>query len=75
MTPNKKILMWCISMYHVTGLKKTCSIKNILKAKKNCGCGGLLGRVVACELKRLPRFLPKEYMAEQSNSCIVRQKY
>lgn len=43
--------------------------------KKNCGCGGLLGRVVACELKRLPRFLPKEYMAEQSNSCIVRQKY
>ena len=62
-------------MYHVTSLKETCSIKNIMKVKKNCGCGGLLGRVVACELKRLLRFLLKEYMAEQSNSCIVRQKY
>ena len=27
-----------------------------MKVKKNCGCGGLLGRVVACELKRLLRF-------------------
>ena len=34
MTPNKKIVRWCISMYHVTSLKETCSIKNIMKVKK-----------------------------------------
>ena len=45
---QKNVLMWCISMYHMIGLKQTCGIENVsLKvAKKICGCRGLLGRVV-----------------------------
>jgi len=36
MTPHRKnVLTWCISMYHVTGLKQTHGIKNFtLKAAK-----------------------------------------
>ena len=46
-THKKNALEWCISMYHVIGLKQTCSIKNIaLKAAKNCRCRGLLGRLI-----------------------------
>ena len=45
---QKNVLMWCISMYHMIGLKQTCGIENVsLKvAKKICECRGLLGRVV-----------------------------
>jgi len=42
MTPHRKnVLTWCISMYHVIGLKQTRSIKNVTRR-----CCGLLGRVV-----------------------------
>ena len=35
MQHRKNVLTWCISMYHVIGLKQTCSIQNItLKAAK-----------------------------------------
>ena len=36
MTPHKKnVLTWCMSMYHVIGLKQTRGIKNVtLKAAK-----------------------------------------
>ena len=36
MMPHRKnVLMWCISMYHVAGLKQTHGIKNVtLKAAK-----------------------------------------
>ena len=34
-THKKNVFMWCISMYHMIGLKQTCGIKNItLKAAK-----------------------------------------
>ena len=34
-TQKNKVLTWCISEYHVIGLKQTCSIKNVtLKAAK-----------------------------------------
>ena len=50
MTPLKKnAITWCISMYHVIGLRQTRGIKNVtLKtAKKIHVCLGPLGKVVA----------------------------
>ena len=41
---KKNAFTWCISMCHVIGLKQTCGIQNV--TQKNCGCHGLLGKVI-----------------------------
>ena len=48
MPHRKNVLMWCISMYHVTALKQTHSIKKHYSegGKKIGGCRGLLRRVI-----------------------------
>ena len=51
-THKKNALTWCISMYHVIGLKQTRGIKNVsLKAaQKIRRCRGLLGRVICKQM-------------------------
>ena len=61
-THKKNVPTWCISMYHVTGLKQTRGIKNVtLKAGKNSWVSKSTGKSNSFGIQLMRRHLVAFY--------------